>query len=95
MARMGDKIGLGAAEAMIVQTQRNGQLKGAPGDEQKGLGDASDDIVSVVDRLTGGTLSGLQMQVAELKSYLQISIAASVVAGGLALLQFLDSRRRD
>lgn len=90
MARMGDKIGLGAAEALIVQTQRNGQLKGG---DDKGMGDTTDDVVSVIDKLTGGTLSGLQMQVAELKTYLQISIAASVIAGGLAFLQFLDNRR--
>lgn len=91
MARMGDKIGLGAAEALIVQTNRNGQMKGP---DEKGIGDVSDDVISTIDRLTGGTLSGLQIEVAQLKTYLQISIVASVVAGGLALLQFLDSRRQ-
>lgn len=95
MSRMGRPIGIGDAEAMIVHTQRNGQLKG-PAEGMAGttaevLGDAAS---GVLDGVTGGLITDVRAQLTELRTYLQISIACSIVAGGLALVQFIDNRRR-
>lgn len=93
MSRMGRPIGIGDAEAMIVHTSRNGQLKGPP-EGMAGTAEVLGDAASgLIDGVTGGLITDVRGQLVELRTYLQISIACSVVAGGLALMQFIDNRR--
>jgi hypothetical protein len=91
MARLGG-IGLGEAEALIVHTTKraDGQLRGP-----EGLGDGSDVgnvVKDTINTLTGGAVSDLELQLADMKTYLTISIAASVISGVLAIAGFFRER---
>lgn len=96
MPSWGKRVGLADAEAMIVKTQRPGGMKGMPENTnaQPGMGSAADTALSVADQLSGGAISGLEAELEELRTYLKISIACSILAGGFALMSWISARKR-
>src|SRR4051812_29512055 len=97
MATFGGRRGLGLAdaEAMIVKTQRPGGFKGMPDNSNaQGMGSVSDVVLGAVDKVTGGAVGDLNDQLLELRTYLRISIACSILAGGVAVLAWAFPRKR-
>jgi hypothetical protein len=72
-------------EALIVNHIRRGpgQMTGMPK-----MGDVS----SLLSTLTGGESDRVQQQLNDLELYLKVSIAASCVAGGFALMALLRGK---
>jgi hypothetical protein len=69
-------------EALVVNHVRRG-----PG-QMLGMGDGG-----ILNTLTGGEYDRVSAQLDRLETALKISIAASVVAGAVALASFLGGRR--
>ncbi len=81
---LGKPVSFGAAEAMIVSTARkDGGIAGS----------TQDDVLSTIDKLTGGTVTDIQAQLDELRLYLKISIGCSIVAGLFAFANLVKERR--
>ena len=92
MARVGQRTGIGSADAVIVAAQRQGGGLGqAP--EADGMGNALTDAATKVgDLLTSGAVSDAVAQADRLETFLKVSIGCSLLASGLCVLLFFQRR---
>jgi hypothetical protein len=74
--------------ALVVNTVDRG-----PG-QMTGMGDVTSLLTNVGDALTGGAVTSVEAQLAELKLALQLSIAASVLSGAVGLMLLFSGRNR-
>lgn len=74
--------------ALVVNTVNRG-----PG-QMTGMGDLTSTLATVGDDLTGGAVTSVEAQFAELKLALELSIACSVIAGAVGLMVLFSGKAR-